>query len=220
MNRIIFYAMITLGILMIFNREIFSQKYVSTTIDAYESLAKDTNSLKSGMWAIQFAIGSNFTLKNFEDASLSIKKQLSDKTALRLSFTGMYNKRERSINETVNMTRSFGCNVIFVYYLNPTEDFIIYLNSGPEYSYAYNSEKGTGFFNRNKLWSFGLTAGLGSEYFVFEELSLFAEYSYLFSYGKQEFLNQSSGTTSTSTDEITSFQQKIVKFGISVYFDF
>lgn len=189
-----------------------------------DSSNKVENSLKSGMWGIQFAIGSNFTLYNFDGMTLSIKNQLSSHSSLRLGFNGSYSNTENDTNSSLyDENASFTVNLIYMYYLNPNEEFNIYGYIGGLYSYHFSSYQSDRSQNNSESWDIGPVLGIGTEYFVFKKLSLFAEYNYNFKFGKREYsyaaffppyeqIKDNSNRVSLESDYL--------KFGLSVYFSF
>ena len=78
------------------------------------------NSLENSKWALQFGISDNLTLSNFNGATLSVKRQFSDQSALRLSFKGKYNSVENDQSGFVKYEYAlFTAELIYMYYLNP-----------------------------------------------------------------------------------------------------
>jgi len=180
-----------------------------------------SNSLKKGMWAIQFAIGSNFNITNFDGMTFSLKSQLSPNSALRLGFRGSYEKTENDTNTAINViNNSFGVNLVYMYYLNPKKEFNIYGYAGGTYTYRGYSRHTEFSDDNNYQWETGILLGAGAEFFVFEQMSLFAEYSYKFLFGK----NESKSVSSNDPDDYMSSYNTIslnpdyVNFGLSVYF--
>lgn len=181
------------------------------------------NSLHSGSWALQFAIGSNFTLHNFDGLSISLKRHFSSKFGLRLGLSGSYSNEESEEDTSINTanSKSFIVNLIALYYLNPKKPFNMYLYSGGLYSYSYGFYRSYENFSDNVSWNIGLLIGAGAEYFIFKEFSIFAEYSYKFTFGKMERRYDYYFDPYPETVEkrnITDFSSDPAKFGISVYF--
>ncbi len=52
-----------------------------------QTQSPDSNSLKEGVWALQFGIGGNFTLTTFQGATIGAMYRLSDKNAVRGGIT-------------------------------------------------------------------------------------------------------------------------------------
>lgn len=141
---------------------------------------------------------------------------------MRLGFNGSYNKTEYDTNSLINeQYKSFGLNLIFMYYLNPNSKFNIYGYLGGQYLYSGQSldnEYESVFINN---WSLGPILGVGAEYFVFNQLSLFAEYSYSFNFGEEESVSQRYEYPYEKYElklNKVSLNPNPVKFGLSVYF--
>jgi hypothetical protein len=194
----------------------FSQSAGTKTADSTEV----SNSLRSGKWALTFGIGTDFSLTNFDDALIALKYQFSSKSALRLDFNFDYVNLQNSEEDySENQSRQYGTNLSFLYYLNPKESFNVYLGLGANFSYSYNYNKYSVGYSEITTWTAGPKITAGAEYFVFKSFSLFAEYNYIFGFGKREYNDVSSVFTDYSnSSDITSFQKNNVKFGLSVYF--
>ena len=209
-------------ILIIYCQSVSGQMPAAEVNDSSKSNNVE-NSLHPGSWAIQFAIGSNFTLYNFDGLSISLKRHFSSNFGLRLGISGSYYNDDTDIDTsfyTAN-SKSFNVNLIALYYLNPKKPFNIYLYSGGLYSYSYEFNRVYEQFSDIKNWNTGLLIGAGAEYFIFKEFSIFAEYNYKFTFGKLErrydyYFDPYPETVEKRT--ITDFSSDPAKFGISVYF--
>ncbi|MBS1552281.1 MAG: hypothetical protein JST15_09475 [Bacteroidetes bacterium] len=207
-----------------------SQNILSQVIDSFssqDSSAKrktDINSLKKGFYSIQFAINSNFTLGNFDDATLSIKRHLSSHSALRLSFSGNYVLQENDNNDFLKESEAYySVNLIYIYYLNPLDIFNVYGFTGCNYSFGNSLREYTNGYSKSKYLSYGPLVGIGTEYFIFRKLSLFAEYSYSFNFGKTTTTSDNYSDPfekSESSSSTINFHSENVKFGLAVYFSF
>ena len=145
----------------------------------------------------------------------------SPNSALRLGFRGSYEKTENDTNTAINViNNSFGVNLVYMYYLNPKKEFNIYGYAGGTYTYRGYSRHTEFSDDNNYQWETGILLGAGAEFFVFEQMSLFAEYSYKFLFGK----NESKSVSSNDPDDYMSSYNTIslnpdyVNFGLSVYF--
>ncbi len=198
----------------------FAQESIKKSTDSVLSKEEVKNFLKSGMWSIQFGIGSNFTLTNFDDAVLAIKFQFSRKSALRLDFNlDYFRNQENEFDYTLRQEENYAGNLSYLYYINPKADFNIYISLGVNYSYSYYyySNDG-GDYNEVSSWLIGPKAGAGAEYFVFRSMSLFAEYNYILGVGKEKYTHGFYNISESRESDITSLLKKDVKFGLSVYF--
>lgn len=162
----------------------------------------ENNSLKEGMWAIQFGISSNFTLTTFEGSTFSLKYQLSDKNAVRCGITinGTSNNGTNLVSATyadTNLgsmpgnTSSKLQNIAFItqylWYINSNSPVHFYVALGPNVSYNYTESSSDNVYNSNylyddrysssnKQWSAGVTGSAGVEWFPAQWFSLRAEY--------------------------------------------
>jgi len=94
---------------------------------------RQKNSLKKGMWSVQFAISDNFTLSNFDGAAISVKRHFSRHLALRLEFDGSYSKDEDDQSRFSNVGKSIRFNLIMIYYFQTKEKFTAYGYLGGNY---------------------------------------------------------------------------------------
>ncbi len=216
---IIFFAVI---ISLVSSQYILSQ--VTDSFSSQDSSAKkksDINSLKKGFWSIQFAINSNFTLGNFDDATLSLKRHLSSHSALRIGFNGNYSLEKNDTNDVIRSGNSyFGVNLIYMYYINPSDNFNIYGFAGGKYSYSGFLSQNIYGYDKADRWEAGALTGIGTEYFIFRKLSLFAEYSYIFNFGKVKNISANYTDKYENSRSITTLKSENVKFGLAVYFSF
>lgn len=204
MDKIIFMCIV----LIMMHQKSISQEYINSTSDS-SKIDEPTNSLKSGMWAIQFGIGSDFTLTNLDDATLSLKSHLTPNSAIRLSFTGIYLNSKDDLRNNVNyQLQILRINPSLLYFINTKAKLNIYFSSGLQYSYYYyyNSDPD---IPGGEFRGYGITFGLGAEYFPLKKVSLFAQYNYNLSLNKLYF---------DEVEEIN-LSNNVVNFGISVYFN-
>jgi hypothetical protein len=70
----------------------------------------ENNSLKEGVWAMQFGISSNFTLTSFQGSTLALKYQLSDRDAIRggITINGSTSNGNSSSSESIADTNYEG----------------------------------------------------------------------------------------------------------------
>ncbi|MEO8446943.1 MAG: hypothetical protein ABI528_05575 [bacterium] len=184
---------------------------------------REKNSLKKGMWSVQFAISENFTLSSFDGAAISVKRHFSKHIALRLEFDGSYYKDEDDQSRFYNEGKSVGFNLILMYYLHTREKFSAYGYLGGNYNYnsLLSMENLNGTESLRRTVSGGSVIGAGAEYFIFRKFSLFAEYSYRFNFGNEKIIQQSYFPPYTRIEQgfkFTRFERNALKFGASVYF--
>ena len=64
--------------------------FISTTVyfsSPAQSQSSDSNSLKDGIWALQFGITGNFTLISFQGSTIGALYRISEKNAIRGGIT-------------------------------------------------------------------------------------------------------------------------------------
>ncbi|MBK8554016.1 MAG: hypothetical protein IPL53_24405 [Ignavibacteria bacterium] len=210
-------------ILTIFSSAVNSNAQTTGNKSSDSVLAKEEvkNSLRQGQWALMFGIGSNFTLTNFEDAMIAGKYQFSSKSALRLDFNlDYYNEQDADEDFTDFQDRTYGGNLSFLYCINPKGRFNIYFTLGINYQYHYsfNGSSGTSAYSESTYWITGPKAGAGAEFFIFQSMSVFAEYNYLLGFGKQKFTQSDGFSIDSRNFNISRFRSDYAKFGLSVYF--
>ncbi|MBL0106613.1 MAG: hypothetical protein IPP52_04795 [Ignavibacteria bacterium] len=177
----------------------YSQESVKKSSDSVTTKEEVSNSLKAKEWAILFAIGTNFSLTNFDDAAIALKYHISPHSALRLNFDVSYFNENESNQTTysetgnsINQIQTFGGNLAFLYYINTKEKFNIYFDLGINYS--YESGLPSSFITRGAYKD----AWLGR--CIFKSMSAFAEYNYFFGFGNQSN-NTTDGIVSYSSTE-------------------
>lgn len=189
----------------------FSQDSVKKSSDSAKTKDETSNSLKAKEWAIMFAIGADFKLTNFNDATIAVKYQISQKSALRIDFdVNYYNSSKHIYNESGSLSGNFS----YLYYLNPNEKFNVYFNLGIKL--RINDGYPQNIDSTWNSWLLGPRIGAGAEYFVFRKMSLFAEYNYFFGFGEMKVYQKI--RFGSKKYILTSFSKDNVKFGLSVYF--
>ena len=189
----------------------------ATEIYSQDVQNEDSVSLHKKRWALQFQVGNNFTLNSFQGSIISLKKTLSEKSALRIgvSFgTGVSannqtmtrvppdsNQDKRNYDNTI-----FDFNILsqYIKYL-PLEDHVAgYYGIGPivgysfnknktkyEYLSAYNSYTSSGTITTTtKTWNIGANAVFGVEWFVRKNMSMSAEYAASLIYSKSKWVQK------------------------------
>jgi len=196
--------------------------------------------------SLQFAIGNNFTIKNFQGALISAKYHFSDQSAFRIgigltgnAFDVNYSKNITSNDSLVVATEDeeqylrLTIQSQFLHYFNPGEDIKVYAGLGPYISLNLNLTENEKLQtadnyqyvpprkrNTTTLAS-GICAAYGLEWFFRKNMSLLAEYGFNFYY----FYYESKYTYSihdNRTEEIKkrngwSFSN-LYHFGLSIYF--
>lgn len=154
--------------------------------------------------ALQFQIGSNFTLSSFQGSTISYKYHLSRTSALRggLSLDLSSGDREDGTDNFANDTiysisngntdsKSFRIQIRmqYIYYFNPGSKFLLYTGAGPLFGYEKTNYKNETITNvpgfapamsiadqkRSSSYA-GISGLLGVEWFASSGISLSAEY--------------------------------------------
>ncbi len=169
--------------------------------------AIDSTSLKQGAWALQFGIGSNFSLTSFQGFSIAAKYHLSSTNALRAGVTitgatnngtslSRANQADSLANSESSSLSSNSTTVNFVvqylWYLGPSRPIHFYLALGPAVSYTHSSDgqDAINYYNlgiptairtlsssRYTQWGLGANVAVGVEWFAVHWFSLRAEYA-------------------------------------------
>jgi opacity protein-like surface antigen len=199
------------------------------------------NSLRDGAWAVQFGIGDNFRLTNFQGSSFAIKRHVAERNAVRViadvgfgtSNTDSDEASGTSRREVDNDFASGDLNVLFQRYINPDDDVAIYWGAGPIVGFEWSDDvirnvqilsgEAATSEREDRDFSIGLAGVLGAEFFVIERISLHAEYTV-----SSRYID--SRTTRTTTDQDGQKREETldgsswrgdngnVRFGLSAYF--
>lgn len=193
--------------------------------------------IKPDAWAIQFEVGFDFKLQAFEDYTVSLKKHLSNKTALRLNMLFQNTNANTDLIESdpgdtldtydnvhdVNTTVSLN----LMSYITPHSNIKAYWGTGPVGGYVFRkreSDNGSTFrFEKSTEWFIGLEGLLGAEWFPMDNLSFFAEYNARLFYGKEDRETNSRNASGENSNRKTTidnsgFSGDNAKLGIAVYF--
>ncbi len=220
---------------------ILAASFSAVGVHAQTEESKTNNSLKDGAWALQFQIGSNFTLSSFQGKTISVKKHYSNFAAVRVGITGesQFTTEKRFYSDTARATEwdGGGNNSQFIsligqylFYPNPEARVNVFFGGGPILSFSrtfqntdYVSDSQYRAYESNQ-WGAGAIGVLGVECFVLSELSLHAEYGvslqhFWNKYTTETRLFQNNHLIGTSGyTEKTWRLSNSVKFGLSVYF--
>ena len=164
------------------------------------------DTLRHSAWALQFGVGSNFTLTSFQGSLIGCQYHYSPGSALRLSlsFNGQFgdNTNVGTVNQsgslsslTSNDNASHNSTVSLVmqnvWYVNPGDVVHAYFAAGPELTYSHMYSQASGIQqaippatnwstnsseNTNVTWGAGARGAVGVEWFAVRWLSLHAEY--------------------------------------------
>ena len=198
-----------------------------TSIAVRAQSAEDKDSTKinlSDAGALQFQIGSNFTLHSFQDGIISYLKHTSPDFALRFSIilNSNYNEIDNTVDQsidggapihsnepTTNERFGLGLNTQFMFYRKGLYDILFYCGAGPTIGYNYlrqeitsnNDSNNNTTTRQNKVTYFygGLSGVAGVEWFFTKGMSLCAEYgaSLIYSSQTQKTISESTGVNVT-----------------------
>jgi hypothetical protein len=204
-----------------------------------------SNSLKEGMWALQFQVGDNFTLTSFQGSIGSIKRHLSNNSAIRVGVSTEFNTQDNELAtrrltvDTLQQSQAINYNtqVInfraqYLFYPSPQSEVNLFIGTGPTFYFGHSkNESGSNSTSSSSVtsrltkieeyfWSIGVSAVLGVEWFATRSISFHAEYS--------TFLDYVS-TKSTRIDEGSNIETRQTKhefrklpgrayLGLSAYF--
>jgi opacity protein-like surface antigen len=213
------------------------------------SIAKQSGSkpLTENSKALQFQIGSNFTLTSFQGAALSYKHHLKPLRAVRVGSELSLSKSNFDLTEVDSVGETLSKSDQTRYYVRFNTQLIWYSESHSGISFFYGVGPFLGFGKSEKKdewvshypghsrtnldetktgWSLGLTGLVGVEWFVSKSISLHAEYRISLGYSreKREYNRTTISQTGKSYitgNETIKFRQLSsdgVRFGLSVYF--
>jgi len=204
--------------------------------DSLKTKRPETHSLYKGSKSLQFRIGNDFSLTNFDGLSFSGKKHYSGKSAIRLgldvsaSITHSQSRNQESNTSSNNNDRQeITLNALYIYYPNPEGIFKFYWGIGPSVGFYRTHSNGWSIsyglertIRTETRWSFGGLVVMGAEWFANRNLSIHAEYN-IFAYYSQYNDNRRTISGDTSTyNKWKSYsgyiESEYVNFGLSVYF--
>ena len=189
-----------------------------TFILSEHAMAKDddSNTLK---WALSFGIRENFTLGSFDGQGISLRRQLSENSGMRLSeyfwISGDNTDSYRALNRI---------SLLYIRIIHPNQKIRFFWGVGPSYEYDYriNTSSSKHVEDINKLWSIGLRGVFGVEYFIIDQISIHAEYLSIAQYSRHtNILNWADAGMEDTESSHGYFKMGIgegVLFGVSVYF--
>ena len=193
------------------------------------------HSLVPGKWALQFGIASDFTVGAFTAGSVTAKRHLSSKAALRAALE-IGGSSGESTSDAPNSPEiklydsriDVRLAVMYQRYLTPGSDLAAFWGLGVFGAYddsdAERKREESRTFEHRRAWSTGLTFGVGGEWFATRTISFHAEFRGDGSYRKGETSRDfwRSGARNTRTkSEFTRWQFDLARqaiFGLSLYF--
>ncbi len=187
--------------------------------------------LKKGSWSLQFGVSQNFTLTQFEGATISVKRHYSPNSALRAGITTNLShniQRSSQSSKELNVDK-FNTNVSleYLYYFTPGRRVTAFIGSGPYLGFARNTTEeiprvsisSSSNWSKYTEWDLGANLLLGAEWFVTHGIALFAEYD--ISVGYTSKVNKTSNSTYGMTGRTELYDLSLtsrgVRMGLSVY---
>jgi hypothetical protein len=228
MPRLIVIVLLTLSLLL--------------TLFAQNDSISNKNSLVEGAWAMQFQMSSYFTLSSFQGTIISVKKHLTDQSAIRFGVSTTLNISDDNAHRELitfsnyvnynsydNHLYRLSINSQYLYYLLGSTDVHLYVGSGPEIYYSWDKSEYEGdtarYASRDISSGFGMSGVIGVEWFATSSLSLHAEYStiarYTWTDNKREFTNFNITKVPEikwSSGNYFSLSPSYIKLGLSAYF--
>jgi|GEM_PF-2324032 len=200
------------------------------------------NSLKPGVWAIQFAINDSLDLKSFQGKNLSVKRQLNKNWAIRVGIDMSASldrvEVEPLLNDNVPIEGSlrieetndysFLVSSVFQRYLNSDDKAVFYWGAGPAFGLTFydfirtnrsvfqdSIEVENVTQEKSETWRTGMLLAVGGEYFLKRQFSFFAEYSTGFFYSRKLRGSRNEGfNTNTGTYRVDLTETRIDRFTI------
>lgn len=199
------------------------------------------NSLRAGVWALQFRINNNFTLGGFQGGVISLKHHRSARSAFRLGLTlgftaddddesFVMTRNDTVIAEGQQDRRNNGQNVRldlqYVRYPNPGSRVNLFVGIGPLLSYFrnyYETESNTVVsYQERTSWGVGASGQLGVEWFATKNISLHAEYGvhvqYVWSSEEGQSVDATTRRVTSGDGRSVDFGASSLLFGLSAYF--
>ena len=210
----------------------------------------DSTSFRFQKLSMQYQIREILDLIEFQGSILSAKYHLSNKSAIRIGFDLGFGDANINNDVTHNLNDSLshyddsahehskiGLSIYYLHYFNPHENVKFYAGGGPTFSFIItNDEAAKSYpayvddplylneFNTERSTKIiGLQSVLGTEWFFNENMSLIAEYGFLFSYSfnrkdETRSAEQPGEYSMNYKSDSFRFSSTRVKIGLSMYF--
>jgi len=207
------------------------------------------NSLVAGAWAMQFSVGPDFTINSFRGSTFTLKKHTSAGSAYRLGLTLdiEYSELDQSYqldtllrqdNDLQDGTRSFAVTFQKIFYHGDGQAPVhFYAALGPTDGGSWAKSVSTYFASpnttrrvsqRQTIWTVGVAAAIGVEWFPHSSISLSAEYGSDLAYSSYSMRRKTEPVgddgqyvTLTVEEDKTrriELQPNSARLGLSVYF--
>ncbi|MBI5020178.1 MAG: hypothetical protein HZB59_01955 [Ignavibacteriales bacterium] len=207
---------------------------LSSQIFAQEDTTARKHSLYKGMWALQFQIDgliNNIRLSDFQGTGISIKKHLTNESAIRLGLsigTSISTSDEDNyLSDTTLPTKtaddhwySLNIRTQYLHYLTEYSDVKVYLGVGPQINYQWSKREYSSNVSWTKYYSvaFGMSGAVGAEIFITRWISGHVETGASIEYKWEENKSTVYGGIRETKRKYFIFSPSSVKLGISLYF--
>jgi opacity protein-like surface antigen len=172
-------------------------------------------------------VADNFQLSSFRGALLSVKHQVSPRSAWRLGAEVDFSDQNQStradtlLNESDATLTSLGVTFEYLRYTSPVSRTKVYFGGGLGAGYGRASTGRlfpTTHSNTTWSWSGSLNGLLGVEWFMTGNLSLSGEYGLSIRYRKEKNTQENDSAIQTGERSTFSISDRGVLFGLSAYF--
>jgi hypothetical protein len=191
--------------------------------------ADTLNTLKPSIYSLQLKTNGLFAISSLLPGTMiSIKKLINSKDSYRISVgvSAEYLNTTQEMNnykykENNEDSLSISLHVSWLRYLYYNRNMYLYLGIGPFGKYSYYSLKQIDLIQTSNLYSIGIDAFPGIEWFIIEHLSLLLEYdlsiNYQYTFYKTEIYGNSAQWPPEKTHKIR-LEYNSVYIGLSIYF--
>ena len=177
-------------------------------------------------WALQFQVANNFILTDFQGATISAKKQVSETEGVRIgadvgaSFESATMLNDGAERDQDRNSQSVRATVQYLRYPVSEGAVKMYWGLGPSVGLARTALEGTNQPKQTqRRFSVGLEGAVGVEWFVHSQISLTAEYGADLGYDREvQTVETESRTEQETTTDRFAIGARPVRFGVSVYF--
>ncbi len=220
-------------------KNFFVFSVVALTLLMFTELSAQNDSTKfipKKVFALQFQIGSDFTLGSFNGNTISAKYHFSNSNAVRLGITLNLDSHDETYSyflkdslvqkSYMNLSRNIiTINLQYLFYKQGTTDIWYYFGGGPFIGTNFNKNdnhnvKGQKGYAKRDETSFGINLLFGTEWFVSKNFSLSAEYGLSIRNYKETHEDKNSfyETLHKNDRKGTSLNYNSIRLGLSVYF--
>lgn len=178
------------------------------------------NSLKQGKFALQFQLEGSFAVKPFQESSFSGKYHLTDFSAIRagIQISNSVDIENKIDGKDTSKPSSLDIriNAQYIFYLSVVDDICLFTGAGLSYGRDLNINDI--YWLEQDRWNIGLSAIIGTEWFVKKNISISGEYSIRLDYEDSYYKDIEGGKIFTRHRKniyLNNYNQ--FKIGISLY---